>query len=599
MIYIKNCYFIINGIKFVIVYNDGKREILKEEQNQLVQLSQEEQKLINDILAYDDNPICKSQRLTQIFIDNDKLSSDLHVYNLLEWLEQNIPENCRENFYRNLSTLQINQNLDVINNQQTHEFTGGTVASYDGKTNTININEDFIYSLWQRAQGYENPQSYFDREYLVALLHEMSHMASSRYDHETGIWYNGFDRHGDRNTGLNEGMTEIVAMAGIPGTNEISSGYYVEASLVNQLIHVIGNEEVISSYFSAQGVEGIKHRLSEFGLNEHEAAYLLDQIELNYVVHSKFPDCSTDALGSVQSTLLDCFEERCRREISNPNFDGEKLETMLSTYGCMLVTPEVLQQNGIDPSNYGGLTENIERFRSLKERYIEEINNRRNQHAEELMEIKEQLEQLQQQQIQNTTQSYDEYRESLRNIYLEEKENDTVVHSQFNVTHGENPQCEHTVERINQDGRNIISQRTFNYNDDFRQQVLATSVIDYAQCSPIMSSEVKGHSNQMGEESQTADYQAVSENNNVLSVNNIEPQYANEISNAVQQIEPVAYQQQQSQQMAMQQEMGGQQLGLSLGSYPSIGGFASTIILSVVVGIICLLLIFLEVWILI
>lgn len=218
---------------------------------------------------------------------------------------------------------------------------------------------------------------------------------------------------------------------------------------------------------------------------------------------------------------------------------------------------------------------------------------------EELREIKEQLEQVREQQPsqQPNYPNYDEYRESLRNIYLEDKENDTVVHSQFNVTHGENPQCEHTLERINHDGRNIVSQRTFDYNDDFRQQVLAPSVIDYAQCSPIKSSEVKGNSNQIGEESQTVDYQAVSENNNVLSVNNIEPQYATEISNAIQQIEPVAYQQQQSQQMAIQQEMGGQQLGLALGSHPSMNGFASTIILSVVVGIICLLLIFLGVWI--
>ena len=40
--------------------------------------------------------------------------------------------------------------------------------------------------------------------------------------------------------------------------------------------------------------------------------------------------------------------------------------------------------------------------------------------------------------------------------------------------------------------------------------------------------------------------------------------------------------------MAMQQEIGGKPLGLSLRSHPSLGGFASTIILTVVVGIICL-----------
>lgn len=117
---------------------------------------------------------------------------------------------------------------------------------------------------------------------------------------------------------------------------------------------------------------------------------------------------------------------------------------------------------------------------------------------DELIEIKEQLEHVREYQTaqQPNYPSYEGYRESLRNIYLENKENDTVVHSKFNVTHGENPRCEHTVERINQDGRNIIFQRTFDYNNDFRQQVLTPSVIDYAHCNPIMSFEVKGNSNQ-------------------------------------------------------------------------------------------------------
>lgn len=600
MITIKNIYFIINGIKFVVLYYNGNRQILKEVNNQLVQLSDEDEIIIDYLFKYDDAHICKSERLTTILNENSTIKNKESLYELFNLIESKIPESCREIFYRNLETLQINYNLDAITNSSLdREYNSSYEAgSYDPITNTITISEEYVRNLWQTAQSHNDSQSFFNSEYVQTLAHEITHVASTSYNAETGVISTGFDvldGNKNRNRGLTEGMTEVISMSTIPGTQEMRSGYYLEGCIANQLIQIIGSDAITDSYFSAQGIDSIKHRLQEYGLSEVEANNLFDQIEINYLLHEKYNDVPNYVLGSVQSTLLDCFEMRCRQIMNNPNFDREQIENMFNIYGYMLVTPYVLEQNGKNPSNYEGLSDNLERFRSLREQYMTELDNQRNADINELEEVREQLEQVRQQQ---SYPSYEEYRENLRNIYLEEKENDTVVHSQFNVTHGENPQCEHTVERINHDGRNIISQRTFDYNDDFRRQVLAPSVIDYAQCSPIMSAEIKGHSSQIVEESQTADYQAVSENNNVLSVNNIEPQYAHEISNTVQQIEPIAYQQQQSQQMAMQQEMGGQQLGLSLGSYPSIGGFVNTIILIVVVGIICLLIIFLGVWIL-
>ena len=85
----------------------------------------------------------------------------------------------------------------------------------------------------------------------------------------------------------------------------------------------------------------------------------------------------------------------------------------------------------------------------------------------------------------------------------------------------------------------------------------------------------------------TANYQAVSETNNVLSVNNIEPQYAATMNQAVQQIEPTVYQQQQmaiAQQQALSQEMGGQAFTLSNGG---MGGFANAVIIVGIAGVIC------------
>lgn len=176
---------------------------------------------------------------------------------------------------------------------------------------------------------------------------------------------------------------------------------------------------------------------------------------------------------------------------------------------------------------------------------------------------------------------------------MTEKDNDTVIRSSFRVTNGDNPQCEHIVERINQDKKDILFQKTFDYNEDFRKQVLTPFIIDYAQCSSIMGSEVKGHYDSFSNESLTVDYQAISENNNILSISNIESKYAMEIASTIEKVHPTIYEQYQFQQK-MQQE----REGLLPANSSSIKGFVSTIILTVIVGIICFLFILLGVLIL-
>lgn len=188
---------------------------------------------------------------------------------------------------------------------------------------------------------------------------------------------------------------------------------------------------------------------------------------------------------------------------------------------------------------------------------------------------------------------YEEYRANIRNLYLEERENGEILHSRFDIISSDKPQCEHTVEKITKDGKMIISQRTFDYNDNFRQKMLAPSIIDYADCSPVMTSNIQENNmNTSMNGNQTANYYSTSENNNILSVNNIETQYAKEISNAVTQITPQAFQKQQEQQKARQQEIGGVQLTRTLGS---MGGYVKVGLLAVAGFILSIIIIILGV----
>lgn len=190
-----------------------------------------------------------------------------------------------------------------------------------------------------------------------------------------------------------------------------------------------------------------------------------------------------------------------------------------------------------------------------------------NASKEELMAMREQIEQ----------QEYRSYRDKLNAVYLTEKDPDTFLHSSFTVRDGEKPQCDHTLEIISKSERVLLQSHTFDYNERFRQQLLEPAIVDFVQCSPVMNSEIKLHNDDNGIQQQSADYQAISENNSVLSVNNVPPKYANTISSAVRQIEPVTYQQ----QMAMQHQMEESQLTLSR------GGFVNAFFLIGIIGFLC------------
>lgn len=190
-----------------------------------------------------------------------------------------------------------------------------------------------------------------------------------------------------------------------------------------------------------------------------------------------------------------------------------------------------------------------------------------NASKEELMAMREQIEQ----------QEYRSYRDKLNAVYLTEKDPDTFLHSSFTVRDGEKPQCDHTLEIISKSERVLLQSHTFDYNELFRQQLLEPAIVDFVQCSPVMNSEIKLHNDDNGIQQQSADYQAISENNSVLSVNNVPPKYANTISSAVRQIEPVTYQQ----QMAMQHQMEESQLTLSR------GGFVNAFFLIGIIGFLC------------
>ncbi|MDD4054162.1 MAG: hypothetical protein PHZ20_04990 [Bacilli bacterium] len=171
------------------------------------------------------------------------------------------------------------------------------------------------------------------------------------------------------------------------------------------------------------------------------------------------------------------------------------------------------------------------------------------------------------------TKLYNDYRANTTRLIDQERENGAYVSSRYTVEYGDKPACHHQLESISDNRRTVLQQQTWDYNDTFRTEMLEPSIVDYAQRSPMMNVEVKPSENNPN----VADFQTYSENNNMLSINNIDINYANNISNAIQQIDPVVFNQQQA--LAMQ--------SVAPVMTKTMGGFVNVLVLSGIVGFIC------------
>ena len=148
---------------------------------------------------------------------------------------------------------------------------------------------------------------------------------------------------------------------------------------------------------------------------------------------------------------------------------------------------------------------------------------------------------------------YQQYRSSLIQYYLSEKDVSSFLISKFIMIDGAKPKCNHTLERIVNGKREILQQYTFDFDNQFKQEMLEPSFVDYAECSPTSSFDIKQFQTGNGINTQKADYQSVSENNNILNICNVSSEYANTISSALQQIEPITYKQYIEQHLTLSQ----------------------------------------------
>lgn len=152
---------------------------------------------------------------------------------------------------------------------------------------------------------------------------------------------------------------------------------------------------------------------------------------------------------------------------------------------------------------------------------------------------------------------------------------DEYIHSSFTVYGESGEMCRHTVEKITNDSKQIMLQDDYHNDEIFRKSMLEPSIVDYAKTNPITKGETKNQENGLSQ------YMAFSETNNILTVNNINEQYAKYIGEEIKKVDPVIFQQQMEQYQRQAEESYSYQRVLKKNN-----GFLDVLMLSSIVGFI-------------
>lgn len=166
---------------------------------------------------------------------------------ILKSVLDNIPENCRTNFYRNIDTLKIGKK------------TLDSTAHYNVLKNIINLDIDNMKKNDTFDQAHE-----FN---IYVLKHELYHAFSSNFDEENKVFYIGFSKNfldkkkGKESTNykeINEAFTNFLS---VPITDKNSKYMGTMYSFVAQLSFVVDLEIMKDAYFNNRGIEPLKEEL--------------------------------------------------------------------------------------------------------------------------------------------------------------------------------------------------------------------------------------------------------------------------------------------------------------------------------------------------
>ncbi len=303
-------------------------------------------------------------------LSNKNLKYKEYLIPYINWIESIIPENVIKNLYRNIEKLEFEFGIEYVSLRKDENLPSGR---YYVNENKILIYKHTIEKITGKPYESLSPSELNSQELNEKILHELLHMASSEYDEENNVKKTGFDNlnnENERNIGLTEGFTELLAFAGSSYMN-LSSGYLKEVFFAKQLSLVTSFETMKQSYFGNYETKLLEKELNSIIPNELMAKELFRNIENNYNLEQKVKTKEQTFVGNIQATLIKYFEQKMILLINNNSITKEQLVNFLSQYEVSLIKPEIIRVQLGNPENYIGLNESIEYFRRVKENLLD------------------------------------------------------------------------------------------------------------------------------------------------------------------------------------------------------------------------------------
>ena len=213
--------------------------------------------------------------LIEILNSNQGLLQDLaqseflqnNFMGLLRNIESIIPDDCRDNFYRNLQVMRISFARD------------SSFSLVDSAV--IGVDKRFKYLVDNHI--YSNTGIDYEDELLMQMYHELLHLSSntlqviddkvigaSGFQNAPKIKDDKYEYEGEDDfNGLTEGFTQYLTLLAFDrDIDKDLSNYTGQISSVGKLIEKVGLETMKKAYFNNRnGMEPIKNKLMEIGEN--------------------------------------------------------------------------------------------------------------------------------------------------------------------------------------------------------------------------------------------------------------------------------------------------------------------------------------------
>lgn len=354
--------------KILITREKVKKHFKKvNEDNTISDLTHEEQEYINNIFYLPQSTIIYSEKVSDIIMENEELKQSYEFWApIVEGIDEWIPDNAKANFHRNIKSLKTGF--------FTEEEKSTSVAYYDIETNEIKMSQKFFNKLINCHQDGTIDNIALECSHII--IHEMLHMASSKYNKETGEVKTGFhkftkgEERNVSNMGMTEGYSEDLADRIVKRLFGKSAKYnqitkYKPEQLITKQLQFFCNKEMRDGYFDTGGIEPVKQKMEEYFSGGRETVDLLfETIEYNFLLRKEEEkeEFQSSLPETIQSALLIGLENKVTQDIENGKFKNvEELEEYLDGYQKFLITPENLRLSEKDIQKFPGL-ENIQRL---------------------------------------------------------------------------------------------------------------------------------------------------------------------------------------------------------------------------------------------